>query len=201
MNDRPLTYAGDDVSELQPLTPSMLLHGHRIHNLPISLDIDEINDPNFNQKELVTRRFQFCTKLITDLMHRWRDEYLVALRERDRDLLSSNPSVSLIGKLVSLQEDNKSRLCWKMGLIQKVHRSSDGLIRSVDVKTATGVTTRPIAKLYPLELDVDLSRNSEDHTPPSLLHETSRPSRRLAAEDARKKISDHYAFPRPGGEC
>ena len=57
LNDRPLTGTSEDVNELQPLTPSMLLNGSRINTLPIYFDVEEFYDPSFNCKEMVSKRF------------------------------------------------------------------------------------------------------------------------------------------------
>jgi hypothetical protein len=43
----------------------------------------------------------------------------------------------------------------KLGLVKELVRGKDGLVRSVRIKTRTGETTRPIVKLYPLEISTD----------------------------------------------
>ena len=40
LNRRPLTRASSDVDDLDPLTPSDLLHGRRLHTIPLELDDD-----------------------------------------------------------------------------------------------------------------------------------------------------------------
>ena len=41
---------------------------------------------------------------------------------------------------------------WKLAVVQDLVRGKDGLIRSAVIKTDTGITNRPIVKLYPLEI-------------------------------------------------
>ena len=56
VNSRPLTYVSTDELEVEPLTPSHLLCGHRIQSLPeVILD----NDGSFNDKEILTQRMKY----------------------------------------------------------------------------------------------------------------------------------------------
>ena len=50
-------------------------------------------------------------------------------------------------------------------MIEGLNRGNDGYIRSVTVRTASGRTNRPIARLYPLEVSVDecsVNKGSEE---------------------------------------
>ena len=185
LNDSPLTGTSEDVNELQPLTPSMLLNGSRINNLPICFDVEEFYDPSFNCKEMVSKRFKYCTKLLHDFLVRWKHEYLLALRERDKNLMCAKSPVPLLDRLVLVHDDQKNRLLWPMGIICKLHISADGHVRSVDVKTKNSILTRPIAKLYPLELDVATSQS--EVLEKNEISEVQRSSRK-AALAAREKI-------------
>ena len=54
---------------------------------------------------------------------------------------------------------------WKIGVVTDIVRSNDGLIRSAYVRTRTGETTRPIVKLYPLEVmnsEMNIPRGDEN---------------------------------------
>lgn len=44
---------------------------------------------------------------------------------------------------------------WQLGKVLKLHVGRDNCVRSVDLKTSTGIVSRPIVMLYPLELDVE----------------------------------------------
>ncbi len=52
-----------------------------------------------------------------------------------------------------LCEENTPRHLWPLGLIVEAKTSSDGLVRSVKVKTKSSILTRPISKLVSLEED------------------------------------------------
>lgn len=55
------------------------------------------------------------------------------------------------GDLVLIKEDNP-RLKWPLGVVTDVFIGKDGLVRSVKVKTKKGEMTRPVKKLYELEV-------------------------------------------------
>ena len=53
---------------------------------------------------------------------------------------------------------------WKMGKIISLKQKSDGIIRSVELETTNGNITRPITKLYPLEVQKDIYENIDTPT-------------------------------------
>ena len=73
-----------------------------------------------------------------------------------------------------------------MGRIIGLFPGGDGLTRVVQLKTSTGIITRPIVKLYPLEL----SSVVEPESVPEDAASEKRPSRRaaLTAAQARKEL-------------
>lgn len=44
-----------------------------------------------------------------------------------------------------------------MAVVESLIKGSDGLVRSVNIRTKNGATNRPVSKLYPLELSEDVS--------------------------------------------
>ena len=82
----------------------------------------------------------------------WRDEYLLSLRERQdkiyRDRVDKSPAVN---DLVLVHDENQPRGSWNLARIIELIPSSDGLIREVKVKTATGTLNRAPRHLYLLE--------------------------------------------------
>ena len=53
VNSRPLTYVSTDELEVEPLTPSHLLCGHRIQSLLPEIILD--SDSSFNEREILTQ--------------------------------------------------------------------------------------------------------------------------------------------------
>ena len=106
---------------------------------------------------------------------------MAALRERSNQIKISNYSIRK-GEVVLIHEDLTPRAKWRLGLITEVYSGSDGLVRSVALKTANGVTNRPISKLYPLEVYhefEELPKGNDDSRP-----------KRMAATKALERIKN-----------
>ena len=74
--------------------------------------------------------------------------------------------------MVLVREDNIPRMSWPLGVIVKTFPGKDGIIRAVSVKMSKGVFTRPIQKLHDLELDSEVSHETElVNPPPAVLSE------------------------------
>lgn len=78
LNSRPLSYIEADDHE-QPLTPSHLIMGRRVMNLP-SLESDDSFEDEFKiTKEELRDRMKHLTVLLNHFWKRWRNEYLIEL--------------------------------------------------------------------------------------------------------------------------
>jgi hypothetical protein len=201
LNDRPLTYVYSDSDDLPPLTPSHFLHGRPITTVPYryTADYDELADPTFGGKPDLITRYERIGKLQSHFWKRWSQEYLSALREQDR--LSGKGITHNqinVGDVVLIEDKNVPRLKWHMAVVEELIQGHDGLIRSVNVKTKTGTTSRPIAKLYPLEVNSSVYNNMNtglDKTNRPKLNantqlDTSTRPKRNAAIKAAKRINN-----------
>lgn len=56
-----------------------------------------------------------------------------------------------IGDVVQVHADKK-RIELKLAVVEELNRGADGLVRSAGIRTSNGRTSRPINKLYPLEV-------------------------------------------------
>ena len=160
LNDCPLTYASSDINDLNPITPSHLLHGRRIVKLPhTSVQEDEICDPNFiTGGSEIRHRAKKQALILQHFENRWKREYLTALRETHR-VTGNNHQEVKAGDVVLIHDDTP-RVNWRMAVIESVNKGADGMIRSANVRTSTGRTNRPIARLYPLELTEDTATST-----------------------------------------
>ena len=149
INDRPITYLSDDLRDFQPLTPSLLLHGFKLREFPTMVDQSIVLDPNYGTRDRLTKSFLKRLKVAHLLIQRWRQEYLLNLRER---YSSKNLEVPINVGNVVLIYDECPRVNWKLGMVTKVFPGSDHKVRSVELKTANGSVSRPVTKLYPLEV-------------------------------------------------
>ena len=200
LNDRPLTYISSDVTDPEPLTPSHLLYGRRIRPFPCPLDDPvDLNDPDFTVNDTTLRRsVNRQTRLIQQFWQRWKCEYLTSLREFHK-ASGSNERVIKKGDIVIVHDD-KSRLHWRLAVVEDLIEGNDGLVRAAHIRMSNYKTTRPIVKLYPLEISssdaeqfrIPQSRSDCDETTQEATAEmpsTGRPSRR-AATRALERISE-----------
>ena len=186
VNNRPLCYDPGDLNQLEILTPNHLLYGRKQRAFPrevVSWE-DFSSDPTLGTTEVVTKRYRYISHLCDHVWHRWRREYLSALRETH----NNNARSTVWPKLeeIVLIQDEGPRARWKLGRIIGLFPGGDGLTRVVQLKTSTGTMTRPIVKLYPLEL----SSVVEPESVPEDAASEKRPSRRaaLTAAQARKEL-------------
>ena len=151
LNDRPLTYTSPDVDDPEPISPSHLLHGKRIVTLPHSITQDDENhDPDFGDDSALRRRAKRQALVIKHFWNRWKSEYLTALRETHQ-MTGNNYQRVKTGDVVLVHDDSK-RVNWKLAVIESVNKGKDNMIRSANIRTATGRINRPISRLYPLEM-------------------------------------------------
>ena len=199
LNDRPLTHTSSDICDPEPITPSHLLHGRRITTLPHSrVEGDEVEEPDFGDVSEVKRRARAHAIIIRHFWSRWKHEYLTALRETHKTT-GNNVQHVKIGDVV-LVHDDTARINWKLAVIESVNKGADGLVRSANIRTATGRTNRPIARLYPLEVTatemtvkpstvkMPQSKDSDQPVPPS-----NRPVRE-AARRGQEQIKEWISY-------
>ena len=105
--------------------------------------------------------------------------------------------------------DNKTRMQWRLAVVERLILGRDNLIRAAHIRMGTYRTTRPIVKLYPLEvssvtqavLDNECTNQPKDTQAPlnNTLPSRMRP-RRNAALKASQKISEWATMLRPAPE-
>ena len=161
LNCRPLSYvSGEDIEE--PLTPSHLLCGRRLMSLPDNSESQDL-DTDVQPQDL-DRRMQHLSNVMNHFWRRWRNEYLLELRNTHRSVTqrASNRVVST-GDVVIVHDEDQPRGKWRIGRIESLITGSDGCVRgaTVRVKTKKGRSSmlrRPVQRLYPLEVQC---RNDE----------------------------------------
>ncbi|XP_063976214.1 uncharacterized protein LOC135162054 [Diachasmimorpha longicaudata] len=143
LNSRPLTPMSSDPNDLSALTPAHFLIGDTFTNLP---------EPNFI--ETPSNRlssWQHIQKLKQDFWNRWHKEYLNELNVRKKWAKGDHQIKT--GSIVVIRDDNLPPLKWKLGRVISVHPGEDGIIRSVQLKTASGVYKRNVKKLAVLPVE------------------------------------------------
>ena len=143
LNGRPLTYVSSDERDPEALTPNHFLLG--------SSDTGAGLPPGvFSERDLSgTRRWRQAQLLTDQVWKRWRKEYLPTLLSRQK--WQSETDNLQLGAVVLIVDENTPRGLWPLARVVKVYPSTDGRVRSADVKTANGVYRRPVNKLCLLE--------------------------------------------------
>ena len=139
LNSRPITKVSLDIDDDSYLTPNhlILLKGYK----PMSWG-DDIG-------KSYRSHWQIVRKFADDFWKRWVKSYLPALQSRQK-WLSVRRNLKK-GDLVLMVDECQNRGFWNLALVDEVYPSSDGLVRSVAVKTAKKSYDRPVNKLVLLE--------------------------------------------------
>jgi hypothetical protein len=121
LNSRPISYvSSEDIEE--PLTPSHLSCGRRLLSLPNIVNGNDEKDPDWqpNKSEIV-RKGVHLEKLIEHFWKRWRNEYLLELRESHRLRIKNTPQrkVVRVGDAVVVRDDTP-RVSWKIGRVEEL---------------------------------------------------------------------------------
>lgn len=144
LNGRALTANSDDPNDLDPLTPDHFLLQRKVISLPPGV---------FSEADGILRRKWRQAQYLADLFwSRWIKEYLPMLQVR-RKWLDVKPNLKA-NDLVLLVDNNQPRGRWNLGRVMETYPGSDGLVRTVKVKTKSGDFVRPIQKLCLLETDL-----------------------------------------------
>lgn len=150
VNSRPLTYLSDDCQDLAALTPNHILLGRHRNwsSIADTSDLDVYSRKKYKQVQALTSVF----------WSRWTAEYLPTLMTRPKGWRSKTVNFQE-GDLVLVHDDDSKRGRWPLARVMQVAPGKDGVVRVAEVKTKTGLYTRPVAKLYMLE---DSSHGGED---------------------------------------
>lgn len=194
VNDRPLTYIASNSNDCIPITPSHLLHGFRIDSLPSFVEDIDLNDPDFrfDNPTCINKKYRRLLDILNRCWKMWKKDYILALKERDKRIrpVSGSGSIDIkIGDVVLLMDEGPHSR-WPLGRVTKLCEGSDKEVRSVELKTKSGISTRPIAKLCFLESSDILpstSNTQNDHI--SLISDNGRPARKSALK-AQSKIQN-----------
>ena len=104
---------------------------------------------DMTDQALVTARFLYRQTLVNQFWKRWRAEYLPKLTVRQKWRTTKPPLK--VGDVVLISEENVKRGNWSLGIVHEVHKGSDKHIRTVTLKTKSGIRRRSVQKLYLLE--------------------------------------------------
>ncbi|KAK3896281.1 hypothetical protein Pcinc_000025 [Petrolisthes cinctipes] len=124
-----------------------------------------VSDKHVNVSGLDLSEREIVRKWQLDKFWRmWSDDYLKNLPPAVKSF-RSNCNVKK-GSVVLLREDNVPRMNWPLGVITDLYPGRDGIVRSVNVKTAKGMLCRPVQKIHDLEICYDVNSAGENSEVP-----------------------------------
>ena len=144
INSRPLTFVSDGLNDPKPLTPM-----HFITGKSVGSSIDTALDGFEGNTSDILEAYSATQGTLRVFWKRWSKEYLrnlppvISKTRHPRDLQ--------VGDLVLIKDDNSPRMQWPLALIKNIYPGPDNIVRSVDVKTSTGIIKRSIQGLHNLE--------------------------------------------------
>ena len=132
LNSRPLTYLGADPDDYSVITPAQILIGRNLQACPTK-------DTRVSEQtsRALTKRFQYHRKLVNGFWKRWHAEYLKSLTPLKRWYKIGREIRK--GDLVLVSEDRVARGQWSLARVEDAHTGRDGLVRSVTLRTSSGV--------------------------------------------------------------
>ncbi|XP_028169447.1 uncharacterized protein LOC114359319 isoform X2 [Ostrinia furnacalis] len=142
VNSRPLMHVSVEPGDVESLTPNHFLLGTS-SNLPVI--------GKYENSDLHLRKLWRTAQRLTDMYwQRWVKEILPDLIPR-RKWRDETTSVK-VGDLVFLADPQSTRNTWPKGVVTHVFPGKDGVIRLVEVRTATGRLRRSVANVAPIIL-------------------------------------------------
>ena len=152
INSRPITYVYDDTEGVSyPLTPAELLYGRSTTRTSNGRHFEIIST-----NETLTKRANYHRKLLQNFTKRWKNEYLLAIREALSSTITSEKPNIEVGDVVVLKDDQTKRQFWKLARIEELIIGRDGNIRAAKVRVpndkGTSLLIRHLKHLVPLEV-------------------------------------------------
>ena len=105
---------------------------------------DDIKFPILTPNSLLSERSNILPKVERDRCNEtawreWRNEYLRGLRERNNQQHSGKSNSPMVSEFVVIKSDEKNRGKWKIGVVEKVIRGIDAVVRGARVRAGTSV--------------------------------------------------------------
>ncbi|XP_039508948.1 uncharacterized protein LOC120484130 [Pimephales promelas] len=144
LNSKPLGYASSNISDLDPITPNLLLMGRRDSSLPQVIYA--------NTKLLGRRSWRHSQALVDQFWTSFIRHYLPGQQLRQKwNREKPNLNDSAVVLVIDFQ---LPRASWPIGRVVRLLPSQDGRVRVAEIDINGKTYVRPVAKLIPLpEID------------------------------------------------
>lgn len=143
LNSRPISSLSSDPNDLLVLTPAHCLIGRPLINKP-EPDLSSVPASRLST-------WQHITKVRQDFWTRWSLEYLNELQIR-RKWIKEGKNID-IGSIILIKERNLPCTQWALGQVIETHPGEDGVVRTVTIKTTSGIIKRSVKCICPLPIE------------------------------------------------
>jgi len=107
------------------------------------------------------RRARYLRRCKDVLWSRWTGKYLKSLRERNNPKHKTKEMIVQPRDVVLIQGSERNRGKWNIGIVVKVIKGRDGVVRAIRRRAGRSYLERAIQHLYPMNLSCDQQR--EEH--------------------------------------
>ena len=158
MNDSPLCTLNQDSDDLNVITPALLFYGKHLARMPAADDVSRktIRDSDMTQQEIM-KEWKSRQEKADTFERRFITFYLDQLNQTAvQPWMERSATEFRVGQTVLIRKDKFPRTEWPVARVLGVSRNRmDGRIRTLKLKTASDVRSRPIQQVVPLETDLD----------------------------------------------
>ncbi|XP_037931128.1 uncharacterized protein LOC119665941 [Teleopsis dalmanni] len=144
----------NDPNDFEALTPGHFLIGEAL-TAPASTSTPRL-------KISLLTRWKLVSHIKHEFWRRWNSEYLTELQYRHKWREQCNNLQE--NTLVIMKDGSLPPLQWSLGRVTNIYKGSDGMVRVVDIKTASGTLRRAVYNLAPLFYETNDSE--DDKIPP-----------------------------------
>ena len=144
INSRPLTFVSDEPDDDEPLTPAHFLLGHGLGYIHSHSPIDPLESSSD-----LGHGYELRKSLLDKFWPVWTADYI---RNLPPWRGFSGRGDLKEGFLVLVQDLQRSRLKWQLGVVTRLIPGKDGVVRTVEVRTASGNLLRSVPRIHDLEL-------------------------------------------------
>ncbi|MCH2241292.1 MAG: hypothetical protein MK041_05035 [Aquabacterium sp.] len=146
INQRPITFVGDELDSGSVLTPAQFLLGRGSPSANCEIQPDSPSD-----REQLSQLLSHQREITKEFWNVWTKEYIQNLppyrgSEREKGVVKGD---------VVLVEDEGPKLNWPLAVVKDVKEGKDGKVRTVTVKLRNKEVLRPIQRLRKLEVEAE----------------------------------------------
>ena len=152
INSRPLVKCGQD----QVITPNHILNGAAGEESSMLLGIytEDLLERVLTVRKSLPDHYQDLKNRKNKFWKALQDQYLENLRFTRDKMANQFLRTPKVGDICLIHAEDP-RYRWKLARVLKVIVSQDGQCRQCEIRTAHGSTTRPVNRLFPLELQIE----------------------------------------------